>query len=165
MRLRVSALVLLMAGAIGLVAGARPKATAQGPEVDYSKFLHPSQRHTTLGCDNCHKRSDNSATPRLPGHSACKSCHLGQFVTPAIPMCVICHTDTNGNNPPARNFPTTFKERFNVSFDHAQHLKGTARPQNGCSGCHASPINRGFGCSSPANLPAHNVCDTAHTTT
>jgi len=165
MRLHLSTLVLLVAATIGLVAWSWPKVSAQGPDVDYSKFLHTSQRHTTLGCDSCHKRTDNSATPKFPGHSECKGCHLGQFTTPAIPMCMICHTDVNGNKPPLRNFPTAFKERFNVKFDHAQHLKGTARPQNGCSGCHASPINRGFGLSIPANLTAHQGCYTCHTPT
>ena len=138
--------------------------SAQGPEVDYSKFLHTSQRHSSLGCNACHQRSDNSATPRFPGHSACTSCHLGQFTTPAVPMCLICHTDTNSNRPPLKTFPSSFKERFNVKFDHAQHLKGSARPQNGCSGCHSSSINRGFGLSIPANLAAQG-CYACHTPT
>lgn len=135
---------------------------AQGPNADYSKFLHTSQKHASLNCNSCHQRTDNSATPRFPGHSACTSCHLGQFTTPAIPMCVICHTDTNTNKPPLKSFPASFNERFNVKFDHALHLKGSARPQNGCNGCHG-PINRGVGLSIPANLQAHNGCYTCHT--
>ena len=137
-------------------------AKAQGPDVDYSKFLHTSQRHLSLGCNSCHQRSDNSPTPRFPGHSACTSCHLGQFTTAAIPMCLICHTDTSGNRPPLRNFPTSFKESFNVKFDHDQHMNGSAKPQAGCNGCHAGLINRGFGLSIPANLSAHTTCYTCH---
>jgi len=136
---------------------------AQGPEVDYSRFLHTSQKHASLGCNSCHLRSDNSATPKFPGHSACTGCHTGQFTTPAIPMCVICHTDVSGNRPPLRAFPTSFKEGFNVRFDHAQHLNGSAKPKEGCNGCHAGLVNRGFGLSIPANLSAHSTCYTCHT--
>lgn len=136
---------------------------AQGPDVDYSKFLHTTQKHSSLSCNSCHQRPDNSATPKFPGHSACTSCHIGQFTTPAIPMCMICHTDTSTNRPPLRSFPTSFKERFNVKFDHAQHMNGSAKPQAGCNGCHAGLVNRGFGLSIPANLAGHTVCYACHT--
>jgi c(7)-type cytochrome triheme protein len=139
------------------------EANAQGPSVDYSKFLHTSQRHSGLACNSCHQRSDNSATPRFPGHSACTECHRGQFTTPNIPMCVICHTDVKGNQPGLKNFPGSFKETFNVKFDHAQHLTEAAKPKNGCNGCHAGLVNRGFGLSIPANLQAHNICYSCHT--
>ncbi|HEY6804132.1 MAG TPA: cytochrome c3 family protein [Pyrinomonadaceae bacterium] len=139
------------------------ESSAQGPDVDYSKFLHTSQKHASLACNSCHQRTDNSATPKFPGHSACTSCHLGQFTTPAIPMCVICHTDTSGNRPPLKSFPTSFKESFNLKFDHAQHMTGSAKPQAGCNGCHAGLVNRGFGLSIPGNLPAHNTCYACHT--
>src|SRR2546422_3690907 len=59
----------------------------QGPELDYANFKHTSQRHASLACTACHQRSDNSATPRFPGHKACTGCHLAQFVTPNVPMC------------------------------------------------------------------------------
>jgi c(7)-type cytochrome triheme protein len=137
--------------------------SAQGPEVDYSRFLHTSQRHSSLACTACHGRADNSATPRFPGHKACTSCHLGQFTTPAIPMCVICHTETSGSKPPLKSFPGSFKESFNVKFDHAQHMNGSARPQAGCAGCHDARVNRGFGLSIPANVVAHTGCYTCHT--
>ena len=138
-------------------------AAFQDPSLDYSKFLHSSQRHASLGCTNCHDRgADNGATPRFPEHKACTSCHLGQFTTPAIPMCVICHTNTSGGNPPLRNFPASFNEPFNVKFDHAQHLTPSARPQNGCAACHGVPVNRGLGLSIPVNLSAHNVCYSCH---
>src|SRR5437588_12736219 len=91
-----------------------PGASAQGPELDYSSFRHTSQRHASLGCTACHQRGDNSATPAFPGHKACTSCHLTQFVTPSVPMCAICHTDINGSNPALKTFPASFKESFNV---------------------------------------------------
>jgi hypothetical protein len=156
-------LIVLALLSLALVVQFTHRSSAQGPDVDYSKFLHTSQRHASLGCDYCHKRTDNSNTPKFPGHSACTSCHLGQFTTPAVPMCVICHTDTSSNRPPLKSFPSSFKERFNVKFDHAQHLKGSARPQNGCAGCHGSPVNRGVGLSIPANLDAHGGCYSCHT--
>ena len=134
---------------------------AQGPDVNYSKFLHTSQRHASLGCNSCHQRTDNSPTPRFPGHSACTTCHLGQFTTPAIPMCQICHTETSGNKPPLRSFPNGFKESFNIKFDHFQHMNGTGKPQAGCNGCHGGLVNRGFGISIPANFRA-NHCYTCH---
>ena len=138
-------------------------ASAQGPQLDYSKFLHHSQRHSSLACNSCHERTDNSATPRFPGHKACTDCHRGQFTTPQVPMCVICHTDVSSSNPPLKNFPASFNEPFNVKFDHAQHNTGAARPQRGCAGCHNAPVQRGAGLSIPANVAAHNNCYTCHT--
>jgi c(7)-type cytochrome triheme protein len=44
-------------------------------------------------------------------------------------------------------------------------MKGAAKPPNGCSGCHATPTNRGFGLSVPANLTAHGNCYSCHTPT
>jgi hypothetical protein len=116
----------------------------QGSQLDYSKFLHNSQRHSSIACKDCHTRTqDNSPTPRFPVHDACSNCHLAQFVTPAVPMCLICHTETKSSKPPLRSFPAGFKENFNVKFDHAQHMSSSARPQNGCAGCHNKPLNRG----------------------
>ncbi|HKU72936.1 MAG TPA: cytochrome c3 family protein [Pyrinomonadaceae bacterium] len=138
-------------------------ASAQDANRDYSKFIHSTQKHSSLACNSCHERTDNSATPRFPGHKACTDCHRSQFTTPQIPLCTICHTNVSGNNPPLKNFPASFNEPFNVKFDHAQHNTGATRPQRGCAGCHGSPINRGAGLSIPANLAAHNGCYTCHT--
>ena len=138
-------------------------ASAQGPQLDYSRFLHNSPRHSSIACNSCHERTDNSATPRFPGHKACTDCHRSQFTTPQVPMCTICHTNISGSNPPLRNFPANFNEPFNVKFDHAQHNTGAARPQKSCAGCHSATINRGVGLSIPANLAAHNGCYTCHT--
>jgi c(7)-type cytochrome triheme protein len=136
----------------------------QGAGLDYSRFLHTSQRHLSLACVDCHQRTqDNSPTPRFPGHKACSSCHLAQFVTPAIPMCLICHAETKGSNPPLKIFPASFNESFNVKFDHAQHLAPAVRPQNGCAGCHNRPLSRGVALSIPANLQAHSQCYVCHT--
>jgi c(7)-type cytochrome triheme protein len=140
--------------------------SAQSSDLDYSRFLHTSQKHSSLACPSCHERAqDNSSVPRFPGHKACSNCHLAQYVTPAVPMCLICHTETKSSNPPLRNFPTAFKDAFNVKFDHVQHMNGSARPQNGCSGCHNRVISRGFALSIPADLAAHTQCYSCHTPT
>jgi c(7)-type cytochrome triheme protein len=135
----------------------------QGPDLDYSRFLHTSQRHSSQPCTACHQRNDNSATPRFPGHKACTSCHLAQFVTPSVPMCVICHSDVNSSNPPLKSFPARFNESFNVKFDHAQHLTGVARPASGCAACHSRVRSRTAALSIPASLSAHNQCYSCHT--
>jgi c(7)-type cytochrome triheme protein len=136
----------------------------QGAQVDYSKFLHSSQRHSSIACADCHERTqDNSSVPRFPGHKACSNCHLSQFVTPAVPMCLICHTDTKSSNPPLRNFPAKFNENFNVKFDHAQHMAPAVQPRDGCSGCHNRKLNRGAALSIPADLSAHTQCYACHT--
>jgi c(7)-type cytochrome triheme protein len=137
---------------------------AQDPQLDYSRFFHISQRHASLACTSCHERTaDNSVTPRFPGHKACTGCHLAQFVTPAIPICQICHTNVQSSNPPLKGFPTRFNEKFNVKFDHAQHVRGTARPRNGCNGCHDRPLLRGAALSIPVGLNAHVGCYSCHT--
>lgn len=140
------------------------RASTASATQDYSKFTHTSSSHASIQCASCHRRAaDNSARPTLPGHKACTSCHLAQFVTPQIPMCAICHTDVNGPTAPVRAFPERFKESFNVKFDHAQHMSGQARPARGCASCHDRLVNRGVALSIPAGLSAHNQCYSCHT--
>jgi c(7)-type cytochrome triheme protein len=138
-------------------------AQAQSNDQDYSKFLHNSQRHASIACSSCHHRNDNSAQPSFPGHKDCTGCHLTQFTTASVPMCSICHSNLNGSNPPLKSFPSSFKESFNMKFDHAQHMNGAARPKNGCVACHNSSLRRGAALSIPANLSAHTQCYTCHT--
>ena len=136
----------------------------QGPQLDYSRFLHTTQRHSSLTCTDCHERSsDNSATPSLPGHKACTNCHLAQFVTPTVSMCEICHANVNSGKPPVKGFPQKFNENFNVKFDHAQHMTGTARPAAGCISCHDRLLQRGAGLAIPVGISAHRQCYVCHT--
>lgn len=135
----------------------------QGNDLDYSKFLHNSQRHAAVACSDCHHRPDNSARPSFPGHKDCTGCHLSQFTTPNVPMCSICHVNVNGNNPPLKSFPDKFTQSFNVKFDHAQHLTGAVRPQNGCAACHSTTLRRGVAWSIPTGLSAHTQCYECHT--
>jgi c(7)-type cytochrome triheme protein len=138
-------------------------ASPQGNDLDYSKFLHTSQRHTSVACASCHHRNDNSARPSFPGHKDCIECHRSQFVTPNTPMCSICHANVSDNNPPLKAFPDKFTESFNLKFDHAQHMAGAAQPKNGCASCHSTPLRRGVALSIPAGLAAHDQCYACHT--
>jgi c(7)-type cytochrome triheme protein len=139
-------------------------AIAQGPELDYSTFKHSSQRHASLACTACHQRAaNNSPQPLFPGHDACKSCHLNQFLTSSSPFCVNCHTDVNSGKPPLKNFTDKFKESFNVKFDHAQHMNSATRPRNGCAACHAGSLNRGTALAIPTGPGAHSQCYVCHT--
>lgn len=139
-------------------------AIGQGPDLNYSTFKHTSQRHASLGCTACHQRTaDNSVKPVFPGHSACADCHGNQFFTSSSPLCANCHSDVNTAKAPLKSFPADFKERFNVKFDHAQHMNGAARPKNGCAGCHNQPLNRGVAFAIPVSLNAHSQCYVCHT--
>ena len=159
--------LVLLFGGLGLLMSEAGKAarseTPQGSGIDYSKFVHTSQRHASLACNACHTRADNSATPKFPGHAACTKCHLAQFVTPNVPMCVICHSDVKSAAAPLKAFPPSFNESFNVKFDHAQHMTGSARPANGCQACHGRSTARGAALVIPVGLNAHNGCYSCHT--
>jgi c(7)-type cytochrome triheme protein len=141
-----------------------PGTTVQGNDLNYSTFKHTSAKHASLGCMDCHKRpADNSIRPVFPYHPACINCHGNQFLTPGSPMCLICHSDANPSKQNVKGFPTTFKESFNLKFDHAQHLTGSAKPKSGCISCHNRPLNRGAALSIPAGPSAHGQCYTCHT--
>ncbi len=86
-----------------------------------------------------------------------------QFMTAAVPMCAICHTDVNSSNPPLKGFPSRFNESFNVKFDHVQHNTGVGRPANGCNSCHTRLGRSAAALSIPTGLSAHNQCYTCHT--
>ena len=137
---------------------AAPQQQSNG--ADFSKFLHNSPRHAALACADCHRR-DNSTRPNLPGHKACTDCHLPQFVTANQPMCAICHTDLNSQNPPVKSFPSI--RSFNAKFDHAQHNTGAARPASGCVACHTPASRRSAAMTIPAGFNAHGQCYTCHT--
>jgi len=156
MILRSTLFFVVCASSLGVV-------RAQGNDRDYSKFLHTSSTHSSIGCNECHRRTDNSSRPNWPGHKSCTGCHLTQFTTPNIPMCSICHSTVNGNDPPRKAFPDKFKESFNMKFDHAQHMTGSARPKNGCVSCHSGALRRGAALSIPAGMGAHDGCYTCHT--
>jgi c(7)-type cytochrome triheme protein len=118
---------------------------------NYSRFTHSNPMHARLPCLLCHKRTDNSPVPRLPGHLPCAGCHQQQFdAGNQHPICAICHTATSVKRfPPLRS--------FNARFDHARHQR-----QTNCATCH-KPARRGVGFSIPADLNAHSSCFQCHT--
>jgi len=146
-----------------LRSGSSTSVAAQGPELDYSTFKHNSQKHASLACSACHQRKDSSIRPAFPGHSSCINCHGNQFFSSSSPMCLICHSDVNTTKAPLKDFPASFKERFNVKFDHAQHMAVAVRPKNGCAACHTAGANRGTALSIPATMNAHTQCYSCHT--
>ena len=125
-----------------------------------TKFSHSIQKHSEVACDSCHRREDNSTRPRLPGHKACTDCHIQQFVTSGGPLCSNCHPNVEGSNPPLKSFPGLAS--FNMRFDHASHMAGGARPEQGCASCHR-PARRGVALSIPAGATAHDNCYSCHT--
>lgn len=134
---------------------------SQGGARSFSKFTHASEAHRGVACASCHRRADNSAQPRTPGHKACTDCHLQQFVAePDLPLCAVCHTNLESGNPPVKPFPRL--QGFNVKFDHAQHTSGGGRSERGCADCHQS-ARGGAALTIPAGLGAHSLCYTCHT--
>jgi c(7)-type cytochrome triheme protein len=144
------------------VSNSRASAEAEKPEAefpavevetqdqDFSKFRHSNPMHNRLPCLLCHKRDDNSATPKLSGHLPCAGCHVQQFADNKNPICTICHTATS-----VKRFPAL--KSFNARFDHAVHQR-----QTNCATCH-KPSRRGVGFSIPSGLNAHTSCYQCHT--
>ena len=143
--------------ALPAAAGAAPPAAAGPQGVDGSRFSHSAGRHPSLACASCHERPDNASTPRWPGHKACTDCHVQEFVTRGGQICANCHSNLEGNNPPLKPFPGL--TGFNMRFDHARHVAGGGRPEQGCASCHR-PARRGVA----LTIPAGDIgsCSTCH---
>lgn len=122
------------------------------PNADFSEFKHLNPQHERLPCSLCHIRQDNSATPKLPGHLPCSGCHTQQFADSKNAICTICHTNTE--NGEMKRFPAL--RSFNVSFDHANHLR-----QANCATCH-KPARNGVAFSIPSRTSAHLTCFQCH---
>jgi c(7)-type cytochrome triheme protein len=132
---------------------------AAEPQTDYSRFTHTNPQHARLPCLLCHKREDNSPRPvRSAGHTPCSGCHTQQFADSSSPICTVCHADPQ--SAAVKPFPSL--RSFNMTFDHAKHSRGGARPANACATCH-SPEGRGVALSIPAGLSAHTTCFRCHT--
>jgi c(7)-type cytochrome triheme protein len=118
--------------------------------VQGSRFNHQTVQHRRMPCLVCHVRSDSRATPKLPGHVPCSSCHVQEFSGNTAQMCTICHTATS-----LKPFPGL--RSFNAVFDHSKHMR-----QTNCATCHR-PASRGVALSIPARLSAHTTCFQCHT--
>jgi c(7)-type cytochrome triheme protein len=121
-------------------------------EQDYSRFQHRNPTHSRMPCLLCHKREDNSATPKFSGHVTCAGCHAQQFADSGSQICSVCHT--NAQSGALKRFPGL--KSFNSRFDHGRHVR-----QTGCATCH-KPSRRGVALSVPAGRSAHNSCFQCH---
>ncbi len=132
-----------------------PAAADPSEQIDYSRFQHSNQAHSSLPCSLCHTRSSNSAQigfPGKPGHLPCAGCHAVQFSDQASPMCTICHS--NPQTGAIKPFPGL--RSFGASFNHAKHL------QSNCATCH-KPAQRGVAKTIPSGVSAHVTCFQCHT--
>src|SRR6185503_15273190 len=121
---------------------------------NYSEFKHNDPNHARLPCLLCHRRTDNSAQPTLPGkdsHTPCSGCHQQQFANSASEICSICHTNAQSGN--MKPFPAL--RSFNVRFDHAKHANTE------CASCHRRSRG-GVALTIPARLNAHVTCFGCH---
>jgi hypothetical protein len=110
----------------------------------YSAFLHSSEKHKSLACNDCHKVPTTWTAKRnfpdvadFPDHDACVGCHRRQFFTrqsfsgsgPAI--CTVCHLrsapredrrfafgkpNTSGQQLKAKD-----ERQFTIEFPHDKH--------------------------------------------
>lgn len=119
---------------------------------DYSRFQHSNPMHARMPCLLCHKRDDNSAAPKLSGHTPCSACHEQQFADSGSQICTVCHT--NVQTGATKRFPGL--RSFNVRFDHARHLR-----QTNCATCH-KPSRRGVALSMPSGIGGHTTCFQCH---
>lgn len=116
---------------------------------EFTKFQHSTPQHDRMPCLLCHKREDDSASLKFPGHLPCSGCHVQQFADNKNPICTVCHTETGLKSfPPLRS--------FNVRFDHAVHTRLT-----NCATCH-KPSRRGVALSMPSGTSAHTTCFQCH---
>ena len=157
------ALVALARGGAGATATRTesiPTTFAAAPvAVQGGAFSHATSGHNGA-CASCHTRAGGDSL-RLPGHKACTSCHMPQFISSELSLCATCHTDMNSPDPPRKPFPPL--RSFNAKFDHAQHNTGGALPPSGCATCHTGGSRRSGALSIPAGLAAHSTCFQCHT--
>jgi c(7)-type cytochrome triheme protein len=132
-------------------------AASQSTNTDYSQFKHDNAQHARLPCLLCHRRTDNSARPTLPGkseHAPCAGCHAQQFSNSNSPICGICHT--NSQSGALKAFPRL--RSFNIRFDHSRHAAVGAT----CATCHRQTRNSAS-LSIPSGFNAHTTCFSCHT--
>ena len=131
---------------------AESESVSESQNQDYSHFQHSNPVHARMPCLLCHKRDDNSATPKLPGHTPCSGCHTQQFGDSGSQICTICHTNVQTGT--TKRFPGL--RSFTARFDHARHIR-----QTDCATCHR-PSRRGVALSIPSGIGAHGTCYQCH---
>jgi len=150
-------IVLLFIGGTGIVGSIaaqtrrrpRPQPASQtqaprGSATRYSAFLHSSDKHKSLGCNECHKIPTAWTAKRnfpdaadFPDHDACVRCHRQQFFTrqamigtgPTI--CTVCHVRAAPRedarfafgkpNNSAQQAKAKDERQFTIEFPHDKH--------------------------------------------
>lgn len=158
-----------------------PRATAS----KYSSFLHSSEKHKSLKCNECHKTPTTWTAKRefpdvadFPDHDSCVRCHRQQFFTrqamigtgPAI--CTVCHVRAapredarfafgkpNNSNQPAKGKD---ERQFTIEFPHDQHQNVIARLHVPTE--RASFENISFSQYPDDKKPDYNNCSICHQT-
>jgi hypothetical protein len=125
----------------------RPATQTQAPRAPaskYSAFLHSSEKHKSLKCNECHKvpttwtaRREFPDAADFPDHDACVRCHRQQFFTrqamigtgPAI--CTVCHVRAAPReetrfafgkpNNSAQQAKAKDERQFTIEFPHDKH--------------------------------------------
>ncbi len=126
---------------------ARPATQTQAPRAPaakYSAFLHSSEKHKSLKCNECHKvptswtaKRDFPDVADFPDHEACVRCHRPQFFTqqamigtgPVI--CTVCHVRAAPRedarfafgkpNNSTQQAKAKDERQFTIEFPHDQH--------------------------------------------
>ena len=122
----------------------------RGSAAKYSAFLHSSDKHKSLQCNDCHKiptawnaKRDFPDVADFPDHEACVRCHRQQFFTrqamvgtgPSI--CTVCHVRAapreggrfafgSPNNSDQAAKPKQ-ERQFTIEFPHDKHQNAIAR--------------------------------------
>ncbi|HEX8474362.1 MAG TPA: hypothetical protein VF666_10045 [Pyrinomonadaceae bacterium] len=108
---------------------------------NYGRFLHESNAHKKLSCNDCHKTPTSnwrtaSGFPDVadyPAHDACINCHRQQFFKGARPViCTICHTRVSPRDESRFAFRHPSRARqFVAEFPHDKHQDVIARGGGG----------------------------------
>ena len=160
--------------------------TSRGTAFKYSSFLHSSEKHKTLKCDDCHKIPTewNARRPfpdvaDFPNHDACVRCHRQQFFSgqafagtgPAI--CTVCHLRAAPKeagrfafgSPNNAQQPTKSKSewQFTIEFPHDRHQNVIAR-NRGSSARVSVFLPVSFTPQQQERKPDYNNCSICHST-
>lgn len=142
---------------------------------DLRRFDHSSARHKMLACETCHVRSDNSPTPRLPGHAGCIQCHANIYTDESFPrrqqFCTLCHVwPVEAAQIKLVSFPKHMQQFGLKGFSHRAHMDRSKMPSDQpplqCSTCHKAGVrivevsDRGM---QQVGMPRHAECYACHT--
>ncbi|HXT62786.1 MAG TPA: cytochrome c3 family protein [Pyrinomonadaceae bacterium] len=167
----------------------RPKTQTSAPRgapPKYSAFLHSSDKHKNLTCNECHKvptswtaKRDFPDVADFPDHDACVRCHRQQFFTrqamigtgPAI--CTVCHVRAAPReqarfafgkpNNSAQQAKAKDERQFTIEFPHDKHQNVIAM-WHGLQSVNTSLHHRLKSVPLDDKKPDYNNCSICHQT-